>query len=451
MKYTRIYAATACAVFAAVNFSASAGAQVLVDTRFDQVQNGDTLLTVQDRGISAGTLPVKAPTSIQARPAGVTFKAATAAVDPLTAPFGIAHIEPGTDASKPGQGVELQWDLRGLHLSGGHYAVSCTVVPQDADADGLQLLVVPSWEDGAWVWTPGLRVVFKDGKIGTDSGKPEDAVPYLSKVAVKLGMEFDLDAQTWSASVDGKALMASKSYQMFQPGSGLMVGGIFLRSPAKNFLLSGFKVEKLTPGGPASAERLAAAKNPRIAWLGDSITAGYGLGSSERQSPPGVLRQLLNGNAMVGNFGLSATTLLKNGDYSYWKQWQYQRALEFAPTVAILALGTNDSKPGNWAHSAEIAPDMTALVKSLQDLPSHPKVLVLLPVPVFKTNYGISEELLAQVRPLLAQGARAAGATVVDSGPAFAGKSDWFPDGVHPNSEGAAAIAALVKGSLPVQ
>ena len=91
-------------------------------------------------------------------------------------------------------------------------------------------------------------------------------------------------------------------------------------------------------------------------------------------------------------FRSSARTLLKKGDFPYTKEKRYQDALQFAPNVVVIMLGTNDTKPQNWKHEADFEADYKDLVKSFQKLSSKPKVFLCRPVPVPGTgNYGINE------------------------------------------------------------
>ena len=195
-------------------------------------------------------------------------------------------------------------------------------------------------------------------------------------------------------------------------------------------------------------EKTDAEPSIRIAWVGDSITQGYGLANADKVSPPGVLRNLLVGRASVKNFGMSGTTLLKKGDNSYWLREPFKQAKKCQPNVVIIMLGANDSKPQNWVHSDEIAADMAALVSEFKTLPSHPEIFVVMPVPVYNPAFGITEEILKKVRPLLAQGARQAGAKVVDFNRELSGQSKLFFDGVHPNEKGAALIGQLVAKNI---
>lgn len=418
----------------------------IVDTKFDQV-DGNNKLRIIAESAEEPKLPVIMPTSVGAR-GKTSVTGATEAATGVLPPY--ASFKGTEDVNTGG---EIYWDLRALALKSGKYALSCQVTPQDVNVDGLHLQVVMSGEDSAWIWPQNRPACIRFDKAVITTDDPASVkIPYTIGVTSTLLVEFDMDALTWCASVDGKELLKPTTFkQLFNPGSGLMVGGIFLRNYWHNVAVSNMKLERLEGNSTPAVERTNAANNTRIAWVGDSITQGYGLGNSGVTSPPGVLRRLLAGKAMVGNFGISGTTILKSGDSPYWKQAAYTRAMKYEPNVVIIALGTNDSKTMNWAHSTEIAGDMAAMVTAFKNLPSKPTVIVVMPVPVFKPIYGITEELLAQVRPLLAQGALQAGATVVDSAATFAGQDAMFPDGVHPNEKGAELIAQLVAKNLPPQ
>ena len=59
----------------------------------------------------------------------------------------------------------------------------------------------------------------------------------------------------------------------------------------------------------------------KIACIGDSITLSSNLGA---MTFPARLDGLLGAGYVVRNYGVSATTLLKNGDFPYWRQPQYE-------------------------------------------------------------------------------------------------------------------------------
>ena len=47
----------------------------------------------------------------------------------------------------------------------------------------------------------------------------------------------------------------------------------------------------------------------------------------------------------VGNFGVSARTMLKNDDMPYWNEQSYTNSKTYLPDIVLIELGTNDAKP----------------------------------------------------------------------------------------------------------
>jgi hypothetical protein len=82
-------------------------------------------------------------------------------------------------------------------------------------------------------------------------------------------------------------------------------------------------------------------------------------------------------------------------------------------------------------------------------LPSHPRVVVCLPVPAYYVGFDISPEVIKnEIIPILKQVAREKGAMTVDLYTALSGRPELFPDGIHPNAAGAALIAKTLHGAL---
>jgi lysophospholipase L1-like esterase len=183
-----------------------------------------------------------------------------------------------------------------------------------------------------------------------------------------------------------------------------------------------------------------AAEPIKVACVGDSITQGVGAKSG--QSYPAQLQGLLGDGYKVGNFGVSARTLLKKGDFPYWKEKKYQDALAMEPAIVVIMLGTNDTKPQNWKFEAEFYADYRELVKSFQILMSKPKVFVCRPVPVpGEGNYGINEENIQKELPRIDALAKELGCRVIDMHAALEKFPEMLPDRVHPNTAGAGEMA----------
>ena len=181
----------------------------------------------------------------------------------------------------------------------------------------------------------------------------------------------------------------------------------------------------------------------KVACVGNSITFGYGLKSGE--SYPVILQQLLGDKYEVSNYGISARTLLRKGDKPYWNEAKYQEVLALNPDIVIIKLGTNDTKPQNWAHKEDFVQDYEDFIASFKQLPSHPKIYVCTPFPIFPNKFNIrdsivSNEMLPDLKIIISQEK----VKTIDLYHAFAGQSNLVFDGVHPTKEGAALLAKKI-------
>ncbi|MFO7616778.1 MAG: GDSL-type esterase/lipase family protein [Bacteroidales bacterium] len=188
----------------------------------------------------------------------------------------------------------------------------------------------------------------------------------------------------------------------------------------------------------------------RIACVGNSITYGSGITSRDRLSYPAQLQEWLGSSYEVRNFGVSGATLLKNGDNPYGLQPEYQASLDWEPDIVIIKLGTNDSKPRNWQYAGQFEEDYRELVRSYASLPSRPRILVALPVPVFTAEkWGIRDSVVRDgVIPAIRQVAQDNRLEVIDLFNALLPHPEAFPDEVHPNSIGAAIMVEEIYRTL---
>ncbi len=184
----------------------------------------------------------------------------------------------------------------------------------------------------------------------------------------------------------------------------------------------------------------------RIACVGNSITYGARIENREINSYPAQLGVLLGDCYEVGNFGVSGTTLLRKGNSPYWKTPQYQQSLDFQPDWVFIKLGTNDTKPVNRVFLNEYVQDYKDLIASFRQLSSHPRVVLLLPVPVFSTDTtGITASVVKdKILPMVQQVAYETGCEVINLYNLLIESPELFPDKVHPSAEGATVIAKRI-------
>jgi acyl-CoA thioesterase-1 len=194
-----------------------------------------------------------------------------------------------------------------------------------------------------------------------------------------------------------------------------------------------------------------------IACVGDSITYGVGVNNASIDSYPAKLQQLLGSTYSIQNDGLSGATLLKNGDTPYWYSGPYVNSHgRPPPNIVIIMLGTNDSKPQNWVYSTNFYTNYVELIGTYTNLPAFftnldsVRVLICTPPPVFNNGaFGINPGIEAtNISPLIRQLGSDLGVQVIDLQALLAGHSEWFPDNVHPNSQGTEVMAAIVYTAL---
>ena len=176
----------------------------------------------------------------------------------------------------------------------------------------------------------------------------------------------------------------------------------------------------------------------RVACLGDSITeiTGY----------PADLQSLLGNNSIVGNFGVSSSTVDFYTDKPYFFEPAFRNATKFAPTTVIIMLGTNDARTDYYQQvNNSFVADYEMMIYRLQLLSSKPQIFLVEPPPIFNNALNLnSNDFLQGVIPRIQQVASAEGLHIIDVYTPLVNHPEYFPDGVHPDSEGARLIANII-------
>ena len=181
----------------------------------------------------------------------------------------------------------------------------------------------------------------------------------------------------------------------------------------------------------------------RVACVGDSITAITGY--------PSDLQSLLGANYTVGNFGHSGATVSLSIWCSYMNQSEFEEAMEFQPNIVVIMLGTNDDHSWARQYNESFEHDYTALITSFQQLDSNPKIWLVEPPPIFNnsdlSNSYFSENIIPQIQDL----ANKLNLPTIDVNSAFGNHTEYYTDGLHPNSQGAEVIANQVYNAVNSQ
>jgi len=186
----------------------------------------------------------------------------------------------------------------------------------------------------------------------------------------------------------------------------------------------------------------------KVSCIGASVAAGYGVAPSEAY--PAQVGVILGNGWNVGNFGESGSTLLHRADYPYIERTNYPLSLSFAPNIVTIELGSNDSKPYNWAFKADFINDYSKLIDTFRSLPSKPVIYVCLPIPAYTSNFDISDATITnEIIPLVRQIAVLKNVRIIDLNTPLKNHADWYQtDGIHPNATGARHIAEVVAATL---
>jgi acyl-CoA thioesterase I len=179
----------------------------------------------------------------------------------------------------------------------------------------------------------------------------------------------------------------------------------------------------------------------RVACVGDSIT--------QDSEYPSDLQSLLGQNYSVGNFGARGSTVLINSWKPYLYQPELQKAEDFQPDIVVIMLGTNDDLIGLQQYNESFTGDYSKLIYCFQQFDSQPQILIAQSPPIFSNSSDLSASYLSDVIiPKTMDLANSLNLPSVDVYSAFGNHSDYFVDGIHPNSDGAAVIASEVYDSI---
>lgn len=196
----------------------------------------------------------------------------------------------------------------------------------------------------------------------------------------------------------------------------------------------------------------------KIACVGDSVTYGYGLTNQPKNNYPHILGQLLGENYHVNNYGISGSTVQFDGDQPYNNTTAYTDSLNHQCDILIFMLGSNDSKPENWVSEEKFKEDYLALLNTYIQKDGQPKIYLCTPPTAFFSNnksstltsYDIQPAIVDEIADIVREIANDEGYNLIDINKFTEKREDLFSklDHVHPNNDGAKAIAEEVLKGL---
>lgn len=187
---------------------------------------------------------------------------------------------------------------------------------------------------------------------------------------------------------------------------------------------------------PIASAASSEARGPLIVFLGDSITAGYGLAAAEAY--PALVQSQLAGEGTpvrIVNAGVS-------GDTSAGGLARLDWMLRQRPNCVVVALGGNDGLRG--LSTEELERNLTQIVRRSQDAGARVLLAGMQMPPSHGEDYA---RAFAAVYPRVAQ---ATGATLLPFLLEGVGGDPGLnqSDGIHPNADGQARVARSVRRAL---
>ena len=191
----------------------------------------------------------------------------------------------------------------------------------------------------------------------------------------------------------------------------------------------------------------------KVACVGDSVTYGHSISSWKKNNYPALLGSMMGEEYHVCNFGVSGSTVQDSGDQPYTATGAYTQSLDYDADILVFMMGSNDSKPENWQGEEKFIEAYNKLLDSYLQKDKVPAVyLCTVPTANFPegvteglTNYDIQPQYVEAVADIVREIAKERNLPLIEINNLTENRRDLFgKDNVHPNNDGAKAIAQEV-------
>lgn len=182
----------------------------------------------------------------------------------------------------------------------------------------------------------------------------------------------------------------------------------------------------------------------RVACVGDSTTWGTHATRAEGVTYPDQLAKMGRRTLQVRNFGVGATTLLRQSGRAWCDTGELEQAIAYQPDIVVIMFGVNEISHPDLL--GEFLPDALWLIDQFKSAIPDLCIFMATPTPLAPADEKRREntELRTKIIPTVRQVAQMTGCQVIEVNQAYPPTLDYLPDGVHPNARGNRLIAQLV-------
>lgn len=196
----------------------------------------------------------------------------------------------------------------------------------------------------------------------------------------------------------------------------------------------------------------------KVALVGDSVTYGHSIKNWPKNNYPALLSDALGDNYCVKSYGVSGSTVQPDGDQPYNITKAYTWSHDFNPDILVFMLGSNDSKPENWKGKDKFKEECLMLLNTYTQVENPPVVFLCTPPTAYfpeginegLTNYDIQPLIVEEIAEIVKEIAKEKDYTLIDIYDLTYNRRELFgKDNVHPNNDGAQAIADEIYKFIP--
>lgn len=195
----------------------------------------------------------------------------------------------------------------------------------------------------------------------------------------------------------------------------------------------------------------------KVALVGDSVTYGHSIKNWPKNNYPSLLSDMLGESYCVKSYGVSGSTVQSDGDQPYNITKAYTWSHEFEADILVFMLGSNDSKPENWKGADKLKEEYLNMLDTYTKVQNPPEVLICTPPTAYfpegvtegLSNYDVQPLIIEDIADIVREVASENGYTLIDINNLTENRREFFgKDNVHPNNDGAKAIAESVNNYI---